>query len=352
MPPRIRQIAIAGNVIAKVGEVEQQLAEAAVRDLGRELAVAGYHIVAYSSTPQFADPHMVSGYIASQLAKPSSIHIKYPSDEPSISFAERQAHSALFDMQPDSSSNWEVSFYDSLGQVDGILMIGGGRSTLVAGLVGMGYGTVVLPIPSFGGYSQRIWSDLKAKGKDSVLTADDLSILASPDWGPDTAKKIISLFEVCFARLEERETERQVALAKAAKATMRQALLAVLLFLLCASLILAAVTSHAFSPTVLTLILALGAPCAGIAGATIRTLNELNQKRILENAQPAYLRAALGRWPVYFQRCYWQYLKSPMEPACPPESRSLQPKPRSCKETVSEMPFPRRSLPRLSAAFC
>ena len=42
-----------------------------------------------------------------------------------------------FNEKVDASSDWEVSFYRSLSKVDGLLVLGGGPSTLIAGQIAL-----------------------------------------------------------------------------------------------------------------------------------------------------------------------------------------------------------------------
>ncbi len=51
-----------------------------------------------------------------------------------------------------------MSFYQSLNEVDGVLLIGGGNSTMIAGLVAMGRGIAMLAAAAFGGKAAEVWS--------------------------------------------------------------------------------------------------------------------------------------------------------------------------------------------------
>src|ERR1700674_1899402 len=113
-------------IIAIVGNVNTDpAAPAAAESLGRELAKAGLRILVYSSGVDFLEGRIVRGYIASRMAKQSSIRVRYPLHSQKPDFPEQQTNSEVFDWRPDSSQDWEISFYQSLAEVDGALLMGG-----------------------------------------------------------------------------------------------------------------------------------------------------------------------------------------------------------------------------------
>src|SRR5207342_1582998 len=134
--------------------------------LGRELASKGLGIVVYSSDPQFIEADAVRGYVESGDAKPGSIQIRRPREADGGEFPEVAAHSALFDLRPDSSADWEVSFYRSLFQTDGVLLIGGGRSTLTTGLIALARKIPVVALACFGGNAAKVWEALDRTQND------------------------------------------------------------------------------------------------------------------------------------------------------------------------------------------
>ena len=83
---------------------------------------------------------MVRGYVGSGQAAPGSIEVRFPDGAEAATFPEYETHAAAFRFQPDISRDWEVSFYRSLNDVDGLILLGGGRSTLIGGLVALGLG--------------------------------------------------------------------------------------------------------------------------------------------------------------------------------------------------------------------
>lgn len=99
-------IAIVGNVRAGSDAV------AAAEALGRELAKAGFRSAVYASGPDFLEVPLVKGYVATQVAKPRSIEVRYPLNDPKLqgqkpAFAEQTTDEQLFDPRADRSSDWE-----------------------------------------------------------------------------------------------------------------------------------------------------------------------------------------------------------------------------------------------------
>jgi hypothetical protein len=93
----------------------------AAEELGHELAVAGCRIMVYSGDPKFIEAHIVRGYVASGKACDGSIEVRFPDGSKAASFPEHQSHPSAFRFHPDTSRDWEVSFYRSLADADGVL---------------------------------------------------------------------------------------------------------------------------------------------------------------------------------------------------------------------------------------
>src|SRR6266498_5082917 len=118
-------------IIAVVGNVKTAAnAPVAAEDLGRELAKAGFRILVYGSDAGYLEAPVVKGYVSSQVARNSSIQVRYPLHGQKPSFPEQQTDVKAFDFRPDASPDWEISFYQSISEVQGILLVGGGQSTM------------------------------------------------------------------------------------------------------------------------------------------------------------------------------------------------------------------------------
>ena len=124
--------------IAIVGDAHKsgspELAKKAAEALGTELARRGCRILVFSSDPAFIEYDVVRGYLASKTKKePGAIEVRYPPNLAGL-FPGETPGDELFDRKP-LGREWEVSFYPSLADVDGLLLIGGGYTTKIAGLI-------------------------------------------------------------------------------------------------------------------------------------------------------------------------------------------------------------------------
>lgn len=61
------------------------------------------------------------------------------------------------------SLNWDAPYYASFPEAAGIILIGGGKTTRISGLVGIAIGIPVLAIAAFGGESEGIVKELQLK---------------------------------------------------------------------------------------------------------------------------------------------------------------------------------------------
>ena len=182
-------------------------------ELGRELARQGCHIVVYASYPYLLEVDVVSGYVEIKKANPEpnciQVHYSVKYDEPS--FAETADNRGLFAFRPDTSPAWEVSFYASLRTVDGLLMLGGGPSSMIAGVVAMGYGKPICAVASFGGYARKIWELLPVQQK--LLTAEEVFQMAE-QWRPESAKRYV---EIILRQREQLANEERAKKEEAAR---------------------------------------------------------------------------------------------------------------------------------------
>ena len=105
---------------------EPEKARQACEELGAGLAAAGWDLIVYSAKRGFVEADVVRGYVGSGKAMPGSIQVRAPIGK--SGFDELSTHPEVFDPRADASSNWEVSYYRSLFGVDGVLLVGVGRS--------------------------------------------------------------------------------------------------------------------------------------------------------------------------------------------------------------------------------
>jgi hypothetical protein len=113
----------------------------------------------------------------------------------------------LFDFTQDTHSEWEISFYRSLRDADGVILLGGGTSTLIAGLVAMGFGKSIVACESFGGYASKIWTLLPVY--HNLLFPNEINLMAEVKWTAELADQYVEILLAQQQRqLEKIEAER------------------------------------------------------------------------------------------------------------------------------------------------
>jgi hypothetical protein len=279
-------------IIAVVGNVTTDAAApAAAEQLGRELAKAGFQVIVYSSGDDFLEGRIVRGYVASRVAARRSIQVRYPLHGAKPEFTEQQTNAEVFDWRPDRSQDWEMSFYQSLNEVDGILLMGGGDSTLIAGLVAMGRGMAMLPIAGFGGKTTKVWESL-LPGRD-LPTADEISLMARPGWSEDCAAECVKALQNQLARKAERERQLRLEQLREETSVSWHAALALLLFVLAVATVPASLTMPLW-PSAIMWLLFMSPLLAGVAGSTIRLVFDLRRGSVPLTKQSSVTTAAMG----------------------------------------------------------
>jgi hypothetical protein len=278
-----KPIAIIGSIDAKRTDYDPPLkntpqARAAGCALGKALAEAAHPILVFSSSPDFIEAYIVEGYVQSRKAQAKSIIMLYPrKKDPAIhgDFAEQQTHPQLFDPTTDTHPRWEVSYYQSLPDVDGVLMIGGGRASLIMGLMALANRTPIVSLATFGGNAEEIWAMLNAK--QWIETADRQE-MGRGSWTDDSAPILIDSLERQRAKLEAFQKEKGAVLAKQQRDKSRRSLFALVFGVLATILTILGVFGNAaiFGEKTWLAVYALcfaGIPIsAGMAGAMFYTL--------------------------------------------------------------------------------
>ena len=141
-------------------------------ELGGALASAGFGLVVYLSDPDFMETYVVSGYVAAPGTRaPGSIRVRYPeSQRGQVQFAAQATHAEAFDHRIFAGQDWEDPFYRSVAEADGVdavLLMAGGKSTLIAGYIAVARQLPVLAIDEFDGSARMIWAKLTSTGYPS-----------------------------------------------------------------------------------------------------------------------------------------------------------------------------------------
>lgn len=179
-------IAVLGSARVEIldDDAVSRAAKALGEALGRELAQAGFRIVVYSSRPDFIEADVVRGFVGAAGNEKNRIVVRYPQDiADTVKFEEEASQSDMFERIADADPDWQASFYRSLPEADGIVMLGGGESTLIAGHIALSLNIPIIAIANFGGAAGKIWqrlsyeeeykdsSDLRQMAVDGELSA-------------------------------------------------------------------------------------------------------------------------------------------------------------------------------------
>ena len=203
-----KPIAIVGGIRkSTVGDQIQQ-AKAACEELGRELAKKGFRIAVYGSEEDYMETYVVPGYVAAGAAGKQSIEF-YHTYKYTKKFPEQGNRSEFFIDRSDTSEGWEVSFYRSLEEVDGIILLGGANSTLIAGHIALNKGLPVVAIKHFGGSAEKIWEHLRTK--PALIEEED--VLAMAQWSDDSAEKCCASLQRQWRKLKQHRAEQEEATA-------------------------------------------------------------------------------------------------------------------------------------------
>jgi len=139
------------------------------REIGAELAKAGMGLVVYYSDTKSLEPHVVTGFVGAtpEGMNPKSIRVRFAdSQREKIKFAEQETRKELFDMRVFPGNSWELPFYQSLAEaegVDAVLLMAGKTSTLIAGQIALARSLPVLVIDTVKGSAKDIWTQLATK---------------------------------------------------------------------------------------------------------------------------------------------------------------------------------------------
>lgn len=157
-------VAVVGG-FRKLSPAARQAAANRARELGAALASAGFGLVVYLSDPEFVETYVVRGYVAAPGTRAAgSIRVRYPeSQRGQVRFAEQATHGDVFDQAIYAGQDWEEPFYRSIAEaegVDAVLLMAGGKSTLIAGYIAVARRLPVLAIDEFDGSARVIWAKL------------------------------------------------------------------------------------------------------------------------------------------------------------------------------------------------
>jgi hypothetical protein len=234
------------------------------RLIGNELAKRGRGLVVYDAG--FIEADVVAGYVAANPKVDQSeaaILIRQPQDGKFTPFNEESSHPTLFERRADKTGQWEVSFYRSLADSDGLILLGGAYSTSIAGQVAIGARIPILAVERTGGSARTVWKTI-APGIDLPTIAEHALMAREP------SQTIVSGW------IDALETQRRRRYAVETGPILRHAAFASVLFVLA---MIAALASNlapkdAFPEYVRNALFFGSTLLAGAAGASIRMVFE------------------------------------------------------------------------------
>ncbi|MDQ0305510.1 hypothetical protein J2S46_000066 [Kitasatospora herbaricolor] len=238
----------------------------ACQQLGRELARAGYDLAVFSSKPKYVEQHVVTGYAEAFASGTGGRVIGFAPRNRRLEFVLPPESTLPVEVVRDTSGEWEVSYYRTLMNSDGVLLVGGGQSTRVAGIVAMAQRVPVLPVAAFGGGAGEVWVNLDKVRNDAV--DEDIAVLGE-DWSGSSAERLVA----CLSRQVRRRQERAVEEERSARSGRWSSGvgMAVSGVFLLASLGLLVTAGGPRPAGMRSLAVLVGAPlCAAGAGAVIR----------------------------------------------------------------------------------
>lgn len=197
------RIAIVGSYNpARVDDLKlrnHELAPQAGEQLGQALAKRGFHVIVYGSYPYLLDGDVVRGYTSVVESEPDCIHVYFSQHAGQPRFGDLPSEDPRFRFQADRNENWEISFYQSIADIDGMLLLGGGSSALIAGIVALSHKKPIAVCADFGGEARKVWNALSTK--NSPATDDEVSQMGNA-WTSTSADRMVAILENQIKRLE------------------------------------------------------------------------------------------------------------------------------------------------------
>jgi hypothetical protein len=156
---------------------------------------------------------------------------------------------------------WEVSFYRSLSDSDGLILLGGAKSTEIAGQVAIGARIPILALAATGGAASTVWKTIAA-GPD-LPTVDEHARMAHALSDESVSRWVDSL-----------EAQRRRRFAVESGPILWHAVFAASFFALALGLALASCLIPKLLPGIATAFVIASTLLAGAAGAAIRMVFE------------------------------------------------------------------------------
>jgi hypothetical protein len=179
--PAVPFIAVIGG-LWQLDAPSAEAAKAAGKAIGAELAKAGFGLVVYFSNEESLEPHVVSGYVTALRDGTGMIRVRYAeSQRGQVKFNEETGRPELFEHRLFPGNDWEAPFYRSLAEedgVDGVVLLGGATSVLIAGQIAVARRLPILAVDAFGGSAAKIWNQLAHAAPETAYSWGTRSVEA------------------------------------------------------------------------------------------------------------------------------------------------------------------------------
>ena len=152
------------------------------------LAAEGCRLLVYHGGSQYIEQDVVASFVQTNLPSDRAIQVRQPQKAAVPAFPEQKTNLNLFDVRVDSGDDWEVSFYRSLADTDGVLLIGGGYSTLVAKQVPISARIPLVAIAATEAGANKVWKTI-SPGTD-LPTRDEHAVMGKP-WTEGSASACV-----------------------------------------------------------------------------------------------------------------------------------------------------------------
>jgi hypothetical protein len=244
---------------------DQERLQQACRELGRELARARCDLVVFSSADDYLEKDVVRGYVgALEGGSAGRVVVRTPALR-RVDFGLPPDQMVRVEVESDTASEWEVSYYRSIYLADGLITVGGGRSTRIAALLAIANRTPLVTLASFGGAAAVVRDYLEKNRNDA--SADDIVLMGRP-WSTGSARELVQCLLAQLQRRARAVAAEVMATRAARRARTFTALTAVVALLTAASTVLLA---DGQLPHAALLGLLLGGPMLGaVGGAMLR----------------------------------------------------------------------------------
>jgi len=269
MHPDRPVVAVVGSVRREIVGPKEDQARRACRELGKTLCKGGWRIAVFSDERVAIEADVVAGYLSAGAVQAESIVCCAPGHG-EIAFPEMESNGDAFLSNDGKSDNWMLSFYRSLANVDGALLLGGGPFTLLAAYRTLERGCALFSVAYFGGAAEKIYKYLAARpGRIDGINKKDVSRMGA-EWTRQSALECVrslteqhKRFQQQRQKMMEQRRERDESQREIRRAW---------LYLMAAIMFLAAGWITRSPGWLYLLFIVAGVCAAGGAGATVRML--------------------------------------------------------------------------------